>query len=172
MKDMYEPSVAASIPARRGCLSCQLARKSKNVFYQTNPNLLDRTKITNPAGAKAYEPKPPFSLSRKLTRKKTFFTKRTQIFLVDKDHKSFLWKGLRSQACILPIKKTNPNEPKLTEKEAFFTKPTQMFLIPKIANPVSTKAYDNEVAFSSSRKRTQTNPNSPILFSLRFHRRF
>jgi hypothetical protein len=124
------------------CPSYQLARKQKNFFYQTNPNLLDRTRLTNPFFTTVYEAKAPFSLSRKRTqtaRKKTFFTKRTQIFLVDKDHKSFFHKGLRSQACILPIKKTNPNEPKLTEQKNFFY---------------------------------ETNPNSPSLFSLRFHRRF
>ncbi|MHC4476919.1 MAG: hypothetical protein ACYTEL_14830, partial [Planctomycetota bacterium] len=58
------------------------------------------------------EPKPP--------EKKTFFTKRTQVFLVLKDHKSCWSKGLRRQGYIFAIKKTNPNEPKPPRQKNFF----------------------------------------------------
>jgi hypothetical protein len=108
-------ALASSLVSPRHCRGFFLPEQ-KNVFYQTNPNLLDRTRLTNSFCGRVYEAKPPFSLSRKLTRKKNFFPKRTQIFLVFKDHKSFLWKALRSQACICAIKKTNPNEPNFTAR--------------------------------------------------------
>ncbi|MHC4478385.1 MAG: hypothetical protein ACYTEL_22325, partial [Planctomycetota bacterium] len=82
-----------------------------------------RGRLTNPVGPKAYEGNAAFSLSRKRTqtaRKKTFFTKRTQVFLVLKDHKSFFCKGLRRQGRIFAIKKTNPNEPKPVRQKDFF----------------------------------------------------
>ncbi|MHC4866639.1 MAG: hypothetical protein ACYTEX_21390 [Planctomycetota bacterium] len=205
----------ASLPVSpRHCRGFFLPEQ-KNVFYQTNPNLLDRTKITNPFFLQRFtKPRLHFRYQEnepKLPEKKTFFTKRTQIFLVDKDHKSCWCKGLRSQACILPIKKTNPNEPKLTRRKNFFyeTNPnligaqsSQTLLLqrftkasphfpyqenepkrtqaarienlflrnepksywyPKLTTPFFTKVYEANAAFSLSRKRTQTNPNSPIL---------
>ncbi|MHC4863630.1 MAG: hypothetical protein ACYTEX_06090, partial [Planctomycetota bacterium] len=60
---------------------------------------------------------------------KTFFTKRTQIFLVLKAHKSFLCKGLRRQGRIFAMEKTNPNEPNRPNRKNFFRKRTQVFLI-------------------------------------------
>ncbi|MHC4527531.1 MAG: hypothetical protein ACYS29_06615, partial [Planctomycetota bacterium] len=82
------------------------------------------SKIINPFVAKVYEGKAAFLLSRKRTQtnptariEKTFFTKRTQIFLVTKDHKPFCCKGLRRHGCMFAIKKTNPNEPKQTTSQ-------------------------------------------------------
>ncbi|MHC4474297.1 MAG: hypothetical protein ACYTEL_01545 [Planctomycetota bacterium] len=136
----------------------------KNLFYQTNPNLLDRTKITNPAAAKVYEPKPAFSLSRKRTqtaRKKNFF---------DETNPDLL--GGRGSQVLLVQRFTKPslhfryqeNEPKRTQtarvKKLFLRNEPKSSWYSRLANPFHTKAYESKAAFSLSRKRTQTNPNS------------
>jgi hypothetical protein len=138
------------------CPSCpfyQLACKAKNFFYQTNPNLLDRGRLTNPVGPKAYEGNAAFSLSRKRTQ------------TVFKDHKSCWCKGLRRQRCIFAIKKTNPNEPKPVRQKNFFyeTNPSllgdqrsQTLLLQRFTKPRLHFHYqENEP------KRTQLPANPP-----------
>ncbi|MHC4862629.1 MAG: hypothetical protein ACYTEX_01005 [Planctomycetota bacterium] len=90
-------------------------KRTQIFLIEQRSQILLLQRFTNPSLHFRYQENEP-----KLPEKKTFLTKRTQIFLVDEDHKSFWCKGLRSQACIFAIKKTNPNEPKLRESKNFF----------------------------------------------------
>ncbi|MHC4866019.1 MAG: hypothetical protein ACYTEX_18195 [Planctomycetota bacterium] len=150
-------------PGAPGLPTLPTRPQTKNLLLRNEPKSSWYPKITNPFIAKAYEAKAAFSLSRKRTQtaqKK----KRTQTFLVDKDHKSCFCKGLRRPTCIFVIKKTNPNEPKLPRKKRFFTKRTQLFLVLKVRKSLFCKGLRRQGCIFAIKK---TNPNEPN-FSARY----